>query len=260
MRPPALILAAFSALAIAGQTSTPVTLRRTFKQGAVEKYTTVVTNESESSPVPMDFKVTTETQRTYNKVDDKGAEYAVESLSIKVEPETGTPPSKSHATGHISPRGIVSNQVVTTDGAPSGAMAMMTAATQGENPDGVVLPEKAVKPGDTWTFTPGGMKAMNAEGDYVFTFRGEKELDGKAYWYITGTGSFNMKGNAGGDLTDAASVAKSMKGTIEQTIEAYLDKTDLSVVKSVNKGTTNMTVPGIGMEVSLRTTVTQTKH
>lgn len=256
MRPAALLIVACSALALAGQTSTPVTIKRTFKQGAVEKYTQVVQTESESSPVPIDAKVTSQIERTYDKVDDKGAEFSMKTVSISMEPDQGVTPPKPSSTGRIDLRGIFSNVQMQMDGAPAAMNMFMSAATQGQNPDGIVLPDKPVKPGDTWTFTLGAMKAINADGDMVYTFRGEKELEGKPYWFITGAGSFTLKGKADGA---GDSPMSAMKGTVEQTVEAYVDKVDGSIVKVVSKGTSNLSVPGAGMEINLRTTITQTR-
>jgi L,D-peptidoglycan transpeptidase YkuD (ErfK/YbiS/YcfS/YnhG family) len=239
------------------QSPAPVTLKRTFKQGTVETFVQTVQNESESSPVPMDFTMTSELKRTLTKVDDKGAEFKAETVKIKMEPDPGTELPKPTMTGHIDSYGVITDMKAVTANAPAGYSDMMSAFTQGKNPDVVSLPAKPVKPGDTWTFKPGFTETLNAEGEYVFTFKGEKELEGKTYWYITGTGSFKLKGKDGGVTTDPATIMASMKGTLEFTIEAYLDKADCSPVMSVVKGTTSLTMASMGVEVSTRSTVTQ---
>jgi len=223
-----------------------VTLRRKFKQGAVEKYkmSMQMNMVMPNSPQGMKMNTSANMTYTYKKVDASGATISMKTdgMKMKMVPDyTKSMPTKmpksSTAQMKMDPRGNVSD--FTFDKGTASSMGPMGSMFSGNQMGfGAILPEKPVRPGDSWTMPLPPQMAMFGMGKGAGIrqkFLGEISRGGIRVYDISSESHIPIDGMKmpGMDKTkggaQASDMMSKMKGSINITGHMYLRKSDCSM-------------------------------
>jgi hypothetical protein len=247
----------------------PVTLKRTYKTGATEKYSNTTVMEMSAPGMPQQ-KITTSADltMTYGKIEAGTAEVVSVTSNMKMDaPGTPLPPDllppESRTTGKIDAQ----NMMVTTfdpaaagDNPLAGLAGGLAQGIAGDTPtpQGVAFPLKPVAPGDKWKTTMSAYESLGMTGDIENTFVGETVFEGKPAYRITFEGHFKPSPAGGPAPTNPlAGLIGAM--TMDITGEVMLDKTDCSILSATTNSTSNtsLSIGGQNMSMDQKTLVTQ---
>ena len=236
--------------------SAEVTLKRTYKEGDVSKFVQTTSMKMSMPNGPSgagDFTMTADVTRTNGKVDSTGAvDTVILTNNMKMEGAAAAAaqsmlPKEVKLNAHIDSQSMMKMSIDPSQkdsSAISMVKGMMGGALDKPMPDGVQLPTKPVKAGDTWTTPYTQLEALGATGETKQTFLGETSFGGKQAFHITSEGHFELGKSAPKDTSTAMAQALSkMQGTVDLTTDVYLDPKDCSLLSSKTTTKTKMSMP-----------------
>ncbi len=252
-----LLLAALPLLATAGQGgSGPVTLRMKFKQGETSKYQTnmSVTMAGMGGPkgapgkaggVPMQQIAVLQQFKTDKLLPGGGAEVVVTTINMQGAAGMGSTPVPKPVTLIMDARGGVK-----VAKASQSATGSMMGSMMGANPLGlqqVPMPEKAVKPGDTWSSVMAmpGMGSGSVKGQFVKYETVGKHKTALLHYVVTMPIKMMMDASMQ-PTTSAATAQMTMSGNMVMNVDNDVAFTDGKLVRSSGNGTMVMTITSKG--------------
>ena len=244
--------------AVAPSTDNGVLLRRKFKNGAVEKYKMqmqmAMKMPGAPSSKPMNMTMSGDMSFTYDKVSGTSAEVTARTskLSVKMVPDMGMaaankmPPETSTKMA-IDSRGRIS--AMTLDKATAAGPAGATISSLTSGGFGSLLPEKRVRPGDTWVVPMPAQLAMFGAHNAGLKqkFLGEKTVSGVRVYDILeeahiDINGLKMPGMAQGNAQAQSALSKT-RGHLDISGHLYLKKSDCSFQLMNMSTKTKMTFP-----------------
>ena len=258
----------------------PVTMRRTFAEGETEKYISEM-KMTQTSPIQTatpgagmsDITVTSDSDQKVEKVaaDHKSADVTIKQSNFKFESKpdisammSSMVPKESTSKATIDDRNMMkltmdANAMKSNPMAGFGAM-FMQGLTDKPIPNGIALPEAPVKPGDTWNTPYTMLEMIGATGDIKNTYVGESSLDGKDVYQIKFEGHFPLgqtPAKAPSGSNPLGGLLSNIKGQIDITGEAFLDKSNCAIVSILTSTKNHMIMPNMMNKTAAPVTMDQ---
>lgn len=278
-----LVLAGIAIVSIAAAASQGVLLRRELKENASEVYSiktemkqvlTMGAMGDQDMGINSSMKMTLKT----TKLDATSGEAEVESTITDIKTEADgvaammanqtETPKEIKTTGKLDAR----NRIKLAASKSPGMMEMMLGSS---SPTSAMMfiefPEKAVNIGDTWTVTlPKSPAYGNKEQTLNAKLESEKEVEGVKVWVISLAGKIKLDFDMSEMMKNMpnnpmAGQKASMKGDIDLTGEAYVDKSNGKTIQfttnSKTKNTVNLEDMGMTIDATgtAKTTLTLQK-
>lgn len=249
-----------------------IALKRTYTNGAVEKYTltsnvTTSTDLSSMGQDVMEMAVNTSSDLTFTFSNPKedgtvSLKFLLSNMNVKME----GPMAEMMSGGQEMPKELGGTakldalyQVsdVKVDGGGGGAMAMMTG---GMSPISIfqffALPKDPVKVGDTWNFELKGMEMF--EKNYKMTAKlvGEAKVQEIDAWQINVSGSpkmnldlSKMMAEGGGGAQGMGDMKMMLEGTTKTLTKVFLSKAtgQIVMIDSAYESTAEVKLPDMGV-------------
>ena len=265
----AIVLTGIAVISLAAAAGQGVMLRRELKENATEVYSiktemkqslTIGAMGDQELAINSSMKLTLKT----GKLDATTGEAGVESVITDIKTETdgvaammgdqAEVPKEIKSTGTLDAR----NRIKLAAPKTQGLVEMMLGSS---SPTSALMfiefPEKAVNVGDTWTVTlPKSPAYGNKEQTLTAKLESEKEVDGTKVWVLSLAGKIKLDF----DMTEMmksmpnnpmAGQKATMKGDIDLTGEALVDKSNCKTIRcTTNSKTKNtVTLEDVGMTI-----------